>query len=119
MTPKRDQKASWLSSRDLRIFAKLRQSIFWPHLKIEWVAGHPIQRELRMPRVRLPDGGSPQTIESVCLDMSPAYIKGVGDSLPKARITFDKFHLVAHASAAVDKTRRMEQKRNPSLKGLR
>lgn len=64
-------------------------------------------------------GGDPETIESVSIDMSPAFIKGVGEHLPHARITFDKFHVVAHASTAVDKTRRVEQKTDPSLKGLR
>jgi hypothetical protein len=34
-------------------------------------------------------------------------------------ITFDKFHVVAHASAALDQTRRIEQRRDPSLKGVR
>ena len=51
--------------------------------------------------------------------MSPAFIKGVSEYLPNAKITFDKFHVVAHASAAIDKTRRIEQKHDPSLKGLR
>lgn len=64
-------------------------------------------------------GGNPDSIESVSIDMSPAFIKGVGKHLPNARITFDKFHVVAHASQAVDKTRRIEQKTDPSLKGLR
>ena len=64
-------------------------------------------------------GGMPDAIESVSIDMSPAFIKGVGEHLPHARITFDKFHVVAHASQAVDKTRRIEQKTDPSLKGLR
>jgi transposase len=36
-----------------------------------------------------------------------------------ARITFDKFHVITHASAAVDKTRRIEQKTDPTLKGVR
>jgi transposase len=64
-------------------------------------------------------GGDPEAIASVSIDMSPAYIKGVTDHLPNAEITFDKFHVIAHASEAVDKTRRVEQKRDPSLKGLR
>jgi len=64
-------------------------------------------------------GGDPEAIESVSIDMSPAFIKGVGAHLPNARITFDKFHVVAHASQAVDKTRRIEQKTDPGLKGLR
>jgi transposase len=64
-------------------------------------------------------GGNPKAIESASIDMSPAFIKGVTDNLPNARITFDKFHVIAHASTALDKTRRIEQKRDPSLKGLR
>jgi transposase len=63
--------------------------------------------------------GTPEAIESVSIDMSPAFIKGVDKHLPQARITFDKFHVIAHASQAVDKTRRIEQKTDPSLKGLR
>jgi transposase len=51
--------------------------------------------------------------------MSPAFIRGVADHLPKARITFDKFHVIAHASAALDQTRRLDQRADPSLKGLR
>src|SRR5881628_1720931 len=61
----------------------------------------------------------PDNITSVSIDMSPAFIKGVTDHLPKARITFDKFHVIAHASHAVDQTRRLEQKTDPTLKGLR
>jgi transposase len=63
--------------------------------------------------------GNPYQIESVSIDMSPAFIKGVDEHLPLARVTFDKFHVVAHASTAVDKMRRIEQKNDPSLKGLR
>jgi transposase len=63
--------------------------------------------------------GDPNTIAAVCLDMSPAFIKGVTDHLPSAAITFDKFHVIAHASQALDKTRRLEQKSDPALKGLR
>lgn len=64
-------------------------------------------------------GCAPAQIESVSIDMSPAFIKGVSEELPNARITFDKFHVIAHASAAVDKTRRIEQRSDPSLKGMR
>jgi transposase len=64
-------------------------------------------------------GGKPEAIESVSIDMSPAYIKGVTEHLPNAQITFDKFHVIAHASTAIDKTRRIEQKTDPALKGLR
>jgi transposase len=62
---------------------------------------------------------TPGQIRSVSIDMSPAFIAGVTEQLPNARITFDKFHVVAKASAAVDKMRRLEQRTDPSLKGLR
>lgn len=64
-------------------------------------------------------GGDPTAIESVSIDMSPAFIKGVARHLPNARVTFDKFHVIAHASHALDLTRRAEQKRDPALKGMR
>ena len=64
-------------------------------------------------------GGHPEQITTVSIDMSPAFIKGVGTALPNAEITFDKFHVIAHASHALDQTRRLEQKGDPSLKGLR
>jgi len=64
-------------------------------------------------------GGDPLAIESISIDMSPAFIKGVTANLPNATITFDKFHVIAHASTAVDKMRRIEQRTDPSLKGLR
>jgi len=61
----------------------------------------------------------PEQIESVSIDMSPAFMKGCAEHLPNARVTFDKFHVVWHANAAVDKTRRIEQRTDKSLKGLR
>jgi len=68
-------------------------------------------------------GCTPSQIRQVSIDMSAAYIKGVGEQLPNAQITFDKFHVIAHASAAVDKTRRVEQRSDPEmgaqLKGMR
>jgi transposase len=64
-------------------------------------------------------GGDPSDIESVSIDMSPAFIAGVGKYLPEAKITFDKFHVIAHASTAIDKMRRIEQKTDPDLKGMR
>jgi transposase len=64
-------------------------------------------------------GCAPEQIKSVSIDMSPAFIKGVTAELPKARITFDKFHVIWHANMAVDKTRRIEQRSDPSLKGMR
>jgi transposase len=68
----------------------------------------------------LEDHGCPaENISQASIDMSPAFISGVGKHLPNARITFDKFHIIGHASAAVDKMRRIEQKTDKSLKGMR
>jgi transposase len=64
-------------------------------------------------------GGSPDEIKEVCVDMSPAFIKGVSDALPQASITFDKFHVKKLVGDAVDKTRREERAAHPELKGQR
>jgi transposase len=63
--------------------------------------------------------GKPTQIESISIDMSPAFISGVEEHFPNAQITFDKFHVIAHASEAITETRREEQKLDPTLKGLR
>jgi len=68
----------------------------------------------------LEDHGCPSTqITSVSIDMSRAFITGVSKHLPNARITFDKFHVIAHANEAVNKMRRIEQRTDKSLKGMR
>jgi hypothetical protein len=43
----------------------------------------------------------------------------VQEHLPDARVTFDKFHVVAHASKALDGVRREQQRSDPALKGVR
>lgn len=63
--------------------------------------------------------GKPSEIASISIDMSSAFIKGVQEHFPDAQITFDKFHVIAHASSAIDATRRLEQKLGPGLKGMR
>ena len=50
-------------------------------------------------------GGDPNVIDSCSIDMSPAFIRGVTDHLPNASITFDRFHVIAKASEAVDRMR--------------
>lgn len=64
-------------------------------------------------------GGDPEAVESISIDMSPAFIKGVNDHLPNAQVTFDKFHVIEHANKAVEKMRRIEQRTDPDIKGLR
>ncbi len=64
-------------------------------------------------------GCAPEQVSSVSIDMSPAFIKGCEQRLPNAQITFDKFHVVWHASFAHDKMRRIEQRTDHSLKSMR
>ncbi len=51
--------------------------------------------------------------------MSPAFIKGVKKELPKAKITFDKFHIIKIINKAVDKVRKAEVRENEILKGTK
>ena len=55
-------------------------------------------------------GGEPDRIEHACIDMSAAYAKGIGQSLPNAQISYDRFHVVALANAAMDEVRREEMR---------
>lgn len=64
-------------------------------------------------------GGSAEQVEEVCLDMSPAYIKGLQDEFPQAKLTFDQFHVMKLVNDAVDEVRRQEQKDRPELKRTR
>jgi len=64
-------------------------------------------------------GGDPQAIEAACIDMSKAYIAGVASELPQAAITFDGFHVIQLANAAVDAVRRAEVRDEPVLKHTR
>lgn len=47
--------------------------------------------------------------------MSPAYIKGISDHLPQAKITFDRHHLIAWLNRSVDQVRRSERRGHPEL----
>jgi transposase len=63
--------------------------------------------------------GDPGKIKEFTLDMSPAFISGIKEYFPGARITFDKFHVVKMMNEALDKVRRSEQKIFEDLKGSR
>ncbi|AEM48426.1 transposase IS204/IS1001/IS1096/IS1165 family protein [Acidithiobacillus ferrivorans SS3] len=64
-------------------------------------------------------GGDPKAIEEVSMDLSPAFQKGAAEHLPKAQITFDRFHLTALVNVAVDAVRRAEVHEQPDLKKTR
>lgn len=64
-------------------------------------------------------GAAPEQIASVSCDMSPAFTKGVGQSLPAASITYDRFHLMKLVGEAVDAVRREEVRTAAELKKRR
>ena len=53
-----------------------------------------------------------QAIESIAMDMWPAFINATLESVPGAgqKIAFDKFHVAQYLGEAVDKVRRQEHK---------
>jgi transposase len=47
-------------------------------------------------------------IESVCQDMWAPFAASVREHAPRAKIVYDKFHVIGHANKAVDEVRRAE-----------
>jgi transposase len=64
-------------------------------------------------------GGQPEKVTDFSLDMSAAFIKGLGESFPLAQLTFDKFHVISLMNDAVGEVRCEEQKTRPELKKTR
>ena len=62
-------------------------------------------------------GGDRKDIGLVSMDMSPAFISGVMETLPDACLVFDKFHLVQSLNKSLDEVRVAERKGNDLLKG--
>ena len=60
-------------------------------------------------------GGDLERVSEVCQDMSEAFLKGTLTHLPKAEITFDRYHVRSHLSKAVDEIRREESKHHKQL----
>lgn len=61
--------------------------------------------------------GDPAAVSHVAIDMSPAYISGVMEHLPNAKIVFDKFHIMALLGKAMDELRKSERREFDMLKG--
>ena len=64
-------------------------------------------------------GGDASNIKQASIDMSAAFIAGVGENLTEAEITFDRFHVMKLIGDAVNDVRRSEVKGRPELKGTR
>jgi len=63
--------------------------------------------------------GDPQKIREFSCDLSPAFISGIQEYFPLAKITFDKFHVMKLLNTAIDETRRAEQLDEKDLKSSR
>ena len=63
--------------------------------------------------------GDPGNITDMSCDMSPAFIKGITENLPNAKITFDKFHLMKVINGALSDVRKAEAKENELLIGTK
>ena len=64
-------------------------------------------------------GVDPSVITDFTLDMSEAFIQGIGENFPQARLTFDKFHVIKMMNEAVDQVRREERRSAEELTGSR
>lgn len=64
-------------------------------------------------------GGKCEIVTDFSIDMSPAFIKGVEENFPNAKITFDKFHVIKIIGSGVDEVRREEVKDQEILRGKR
>lgn len=64
-------------------------------------------------------GGDPKRVKDVCMDMSPAYMRGAAETLPWAAVTFDRFHVMKLVGEALDDARRREHDERPELKRSR
>jgi transposase len=60
-------------------------------------------------------GGSAEQVSEVCQDMSESYLTGALEHLPEAEITFDRYHIKAQLTKAVDEVRRVERVEHAEL----
>jgi transposase len=60
-------------------------------------------------------GGEAKQISEVCQDLSEAFLSGALEHLPDAEITFDRYHVKAQLTKAVDEIRRAEKAEHGEL----
>ena len=64
-------------------------------------------------------GGSGEEVKCITMDMSKSYISAANETMEKADIVFDRFHIVKKLNEAVDAIRRKEQKEHQELRKTR
>jgi transposase len=53
-----------------------------------------------------------RSVQAVCVDMAAPFAASIREHLPHAAIVFDKFHVMAYVSKAVEATRKQELRRH-------
>jgi len=61
----------------------------------------------------------PNQIQSICSDLSPAFILGIRNNFPNAQHVYDKFHIVKIVNKAVDEVRAKEAKTNEQIRNCK
>ena len=56
-------------------------------------------------------GANAKQIREISVDMSPAYTKGIRDNFSNTQIVYDRFHVFANISKAVDEVRQREHRK--------
>ena len=64
-------------------------------------------------------GGDTDDVVEVVCDMSPAFLSGITEHLPKAEITVDWFHIVQTFTKRLDEVRKKERREQEHPKSLR
>jgi transposase len=64
-------------------------------------------------------GVNPDQIDVVCCDMWDPYLNGIGTFLKKARVVFDRFHVMNQINKAIERVRWEEQRDNEALRTSR
>jgi len=64
-------------------------------------------------------GSKAKEVDSLTLDLSPAYISAGSEIFEKAELIFDRFHIDQLLGRAIDEIRREDQKENKELKKTR
>jgi len=59
--------------------------------------------------------GSPKDIKFICMDISAPFQAGARKQFPKAKIIFDKFHVIKVLNKQLDKVRNRENKHSHEI----
>ncbi|HKR48149.1 MAG TPA: ISL3 family transposase [Pseudonocardiaceae bacterium] len=81
--------------------------------------GRCVQTVVRFAADLAEHGGDPEKVTDTSSDMSTAFISGITQHLPNVTMTFDRYHLAAKLSEAIDAVRRQEVATRPELKHIR